>query len=301
MRNKPLFYGPLRMIRSAWGAHRLALSAAILFLGMVQVRAVEIFYDYGGDNIIKVADFPRTDDFRTQEGEHVDAGYMYKQLRIFWIPVWNYDKKWCGYISGQRFVPLTKDKLDEAAALARITLPDEPPVPAWDVYGGKILFLGALLVVGFVYLGRDQHAKPAVAAPPRFIPARPPPQEQAASAPVRFSLKRSAMTALPATLNGTCVHCGQHLAFEPAMLNTNIQCPGCSRETPLGGSPSVGESRPDASSGGTSLMGKLVKAAPAEIKGRCVHCGQKLAFERAALNTTITCPACGRETLLAVS
>jgi hypothetical protein len=113
--------------------------------------AKPIFFSFGGETIAKIADFPDTPEFQNQEGHYVDAGMRYKQISIFFIPVWNYDQEWCGYISDKMYLDLSKEKLDELATAAHISLPSEFQVSFWDKIGGKLL-LGALLIAYFLYL-----------------------------------------------------------------------------------------------------------------------------------------------------
>jgi hypothetical protein len=74
----------------------------------------------------------------------------YKQFSVFFIPVWNYDEQWCGYISDKMYLNLSKEKLDEMATSAQISLPADFQIPFWDKVGGKLLFI-ALLVAYFLY------------------------------------------------------------------------------------------------------------------------------------------------------
>jgi len=132
---------------SATKAILIATIASTIFLaGEGRADAIPIFFSWGGEKIIKVANFPDTEGFKTLEGKHLDAGYRYKQISLFFIPVWNYDGKWCGYIGeSDHYLDISKTDL---ADLASINLPDSPSLPFWDSYGGKLLLLGILLVFG---------------------------------------------------------------------------------------------------------------------------------------------------------
>lgn len=112
--------------------------------------AKPIFFSFGGETSVKIADFPDTPEFQNTEGHYVDAGMKYKQVSIFFIPIWNYDEQWCGYISDKMYLDLSKERLDELASSAQITLPSDFQIPFWDKVGGKLLFI-TLLVAYFLY------------------------------------------------------------------------------------------------------------------------------------------------------
>ncbi len=100
------------------------------------------FYEWDVEKIIKVIDLPNTDDFRDNDGNYVDVGIKYKQFKILFIPIWNYDKHFCGYIGSDNFyLDLSKNKLDEIAGSVNLSLPDNPQIPLWDAIGGKFVLL----------------------------------------------------------------------------------------------------------------------------------------------------------------
>lgn len=115
------------------------------------LNAKFVFFGWGDERIIKVRDFPNIPAFMNIDGLYVDAGYRYKQIHIFFIPVWNYDATWCGYIgSDDMYVPLSFIEVSQQAMLAGVDLPDSPLIPFWDEYGGKLL-VGALLLAYIMY------------------------------------------------------------------------------------------------------------------------------------------------------
>jgi hypothetical protein len=113
--------------------------------------AKPVFFSFGGETVVKVADFPDTPEFQNTESHYVDAGMRYKQVSVFFIPVWNYDEQWCGYISDTMYLDLSKERLNELATAAKITLPSEFKISFWDKVGGKLLFI-ALLVAYVLYV-----------------------------------------------------------------------------------------------------------------------------------------------------
>jgi hypothetical protein len=128
----------------------------IVFLGLLSasVQAAPVILGWGGEEIIKVADFPNTEEFENGRGEYFDAGYVYKQVTIFFIPVWNYDGKWVGYVGEKNgYLLLKKAELDRLAAKANVRLPETPSLPFWDSIGGKLVFgLILLLYLGWKFL-----------------------------------------------------------------------------------------------------------------------------------------------------
>lgn len=111
-------------------------------------RSVPVIFSWGGERIIKVADFPDTENFRLPDGRYVDPGYKYKQVKLFFIPVWNYDGQWCGYInSTNQYLNLNKAELDDLAESVGIQLPDRPSFSFWEIYGGKLVFLSIFIVL----------------------------------------------------------------------------------------------------------------------------------------------------------
>jgi hypothetical protein len=135
---------------------RTLTALVFLFLAFgasaVQAKGMPVFYSSGTEKIVKAAEFPDTDDFRTQSGEYIDAGYKFKQVQLFWVPLWNYDGQWCGYVGkDDAFMEIPKPELDSLAAVAKVTLPANPSLGFWNVYSGKLiiglLLLGVLAIV----------------------------------------------------------------------------------------------------------------------------------------------------------
>src|SRR5688500_11190031 len=126
---------------------KLIISTSIFVVLMsVSINAAPVFFSFGDEKIIKVADLPNTKEYFMENGQFLDAGYVYKQVSIFFIPVWNYSGKWAGYVgSDELYLPLTKAELDEMCAAANVALPDAPPLSFWETVGGKLL-------VGFIFL-----------------------------------------------------------------------------------------------------------------------------------------------------
>lgn len=120
----------------------LALVFLFLFAGVRNAEAggIPIIYSSGTEKIVKVADFPDTEDYQLVSGEYVDAGYMFKQVQIFWIPLWNYGGTYCGWVGkDDTYMEIPKAELDSMAAAAKVTLPENPSLGLWNSLGGKVI------------------------------------------------------------------------------------------------------------------------------------------------------------------
>ena len=124
----------------------LTLFFVLEFTSPASARKV-VFFSWGGETIIKVADFPDAPSFQTSDGHYFDAGAIYKQVQIFFLPLWSYDVRWAGYIDEESYVELNKSELNGLALLASITLPPEIELPFWDRWGGKLVLALLLAVI----------------------------------------------------------------------------------------------------------------------------------------------------------
>ena len=139
----------------------LALLGFTLFLSTESLHAARIpfFFSYDAEKIIKIADFPDTADFQWKKSVFIDAGYKFKQVRLFGIPLWNYDGMYCGYVGKEdQFLQVDQPKLFELAKRGGVSLPDSPSLPFWDFLGGKLLvifIIGGLLALKFFWSAKD--------------------------------------------------------------------------------------------------------------------------------------------------
>lgn len=118
----------------------------LVFTSPAQADGIPLLFGWGGEKIIKIMDFPDTPEFQRVEGHYIDAGVVYKQIDIFYIPIWNYDIRWCGYIgSDDNYLEIDYETLSAFAEAANLTLPRKPPLPLKDSVGGKLL-LGFILL-----------------------------------------------------------------------------------------------------------------------------------------------------------
>lgn len=90
--------------------------------------------------ILKTIDLPNTNEFKYSENVYMDIGVKFNSRNMFWlIPVWNSEIEYIGYIdSDNNYLELSKNQLEQ---VANIKLPNNPVLPYWYSYGGKILLL----------------------------------------------------------------------------------------------------------------------------------------------------------------
>jgi hypothetical protein len=114
------------------------------------------FFSWNGEKIIKVAELPEF--YKNKEGKHVDIGYRYQQFKICFIPIWNYNESWCGYIEGDTdyYINWSKSKVSDIAKKNNITLPVNSPIDFYDNYGGKLLFAAIIIVLVFYEILKNQ-------------------------------------------------------------------------------------------------------------------------------------------------
>ena len=119
----------------------LVLPVFIVTGMLANVMTIPSPFGRGGAKLVKLAEFPDTDRFRTSDGEYFDIGVIYKQFVLFWIPVWNYDIRWTGYANESQYVDFDRSELRRLAHIAEVRFPSDIELPFWDRYGGKILIL----------------------------------------------------------------------------------------------------------------------------------------------------------------
>lgn len=118
--------------------------------GYAAAKYVPVFFSWGGETVTKIADFPDTPTFQN-DGDYFDAGAIYKQIQVFFLPLWNYDVRWAGYINESTYIPYPHEELKTLANLAGVALPAKPSLSFWESYGGKIV-LFVIAVFGMIVL-----------------------------------------------------------------------------------------------------------------------------------------------------
>jgi hypothetical protein len=109
-----------------------------------------ILYSDGGEEITKVANLPNTADYSV-DGKHVDIGIISKQFKVFDIPAWNYDKRWCLTYGNGTYIEMDKATLDEIALEAGVSVPKTMTFISFgQSIGGKLLLLLMILIWGWI-------------------------------------------------------------------------------------------------------------------------------------------------------
>ncbi len=114
----------------------------------IQAKGIIIF-SYDDEKCTKIADLPENEQFRLADGGYMDVGCYTKQVTLFWIlPIWNYDKEYCGYAGSDKVVKIVdQEAFKSEIRAAGITLPDEPDLGLWDRFGGKLVVILLLLLI----------------------------------------------------------------------------------------------------------------------------------------------------------
>lgn len=145
----------------------IALLLILLSCSYAEAK-IPVFFSFSGEQISKVVDFPNTEEYQADENIYIDAGCIYKQVSIFFIPIWNYDVRWCASLDGsEEYIPYSREELSVFAAAANVTLPEEPTIDFWNKIGGKLVFL--LLIgafIAYVALSPDEEEEAAEANAP---------------------------------------------------------------------------------------------------------------------------------------
>jgi len=202
-----------------------------------KLRGFPYPYSRGEPRIIPISKFPITDAFTNKRGWHFDLGLYYRQTTVFLLPVWNYELRWCGYYpdDADYYLTFTADQIKHLTRLAEVDLPDPPllSIPIWEAYGGKLVLVAMLIMMGRIWRWTNEIEYVARSESEEIMP----PPTSYASAPKRTPIAFASSALVPAEplpdLKGSCVYCGQKLAFSPTMLNTIISCPACKRSTRL--------------------------------------------------------------------
>ena len=108
----------------------MKFKSIILFVFLISMSVgltgkAHAFFSWGGDALEKIADFPDTEQFKLND-DFIDAGIRYKEFEILFLPIYQYDFGWIGYVANSDiYYDLgSKDFLIIANA-AQVRLPDE--------------------------------------------------------------------------------------------------------------------------------------------------------------------------------
>ncbi len=132
----------------------LALAAIFAFPAS-KANAAGVPYSTAYENLATVVDLPNdSTSYDEEEDSYFNLSYFYKQVWIAWIPLWNYDGKYCvTYESdSETYYTISDEQLQWFVDTYELGKLPENPIPFWDKIGGKLLVLG--IIGGAILLSR---------------------------------------------------------------------------------------------------------------------------------------------------
>jgi hypothetical protein len=131
------FKGWLLKMKKKW------LLYFMMFLGFILLGC-----NQRGNDIHLITELPDTAEYAI-DGNFVDIGIVYNTIEgEGGLSVFVYNKKWCLF-NGNKYWIMEKDKLDEIAKSAGLTLPEKMNLPFSKEWGGTISFAVILIIVIF--------------------------------------------------------------------------------------------------------------------------------------------------------
>lgn len=140
---------------------KLLILCSILFLSARPAQAkggIPIIYS-SGEDIVKVKDLPLREEFQIQaeDGNWYPAnlGIKHKQFSLVFIPLYNYGEEEYVLYTDKKvgntdytYVDLTPDDIEYLQSEIG-GIPSTPELPFWDVWGGKLLVLALIIILGY--------------------------------------------------------------------------------------------------------------------------------------------------------
>ena len=111
------------------------------------------------EKIVKVADLPDIPQLELEGNQYLDVGYCYKQFQLIFIPVWNYNEHYCGYVSDDTYTETTKEELLEISNILEVDTSwdnGEPKVPMTDRVWGKVGLVALILIFLFYQMAKNK-------------------------------------------------------------------------------------------------------------------------------------------------
>ncbi|MFK7796554.1 MAG: hypothetical protein AB8E82_03810 [Aureispira sp.] len=117
-----------------------------LFLCPSSTAQLPAPFQIGTERVVKIQELPDSAYFLLEDSSYMDLGAFYKQVIVFFIPIWNYEIAWCGYVGNdQQLLTLDSASLEAVIAEAGISIAPAPSLPFWTVAEGKLLLLIIIL------------------------------------------------------------------------------------------------------------------------------------------------------------
>jgi hypothetical protein len=133
----------------------------LLMTGIYTGQAQAGLFSFGGDSMMTLVDLPNSAEYKTENGENVDIGYLYKSVSILFVPIWNYDGRLVAVIEGNdsTYINLERAQIDLILQENRLELPPEPYLDMWTQFGGKLILLAVLGYFGFNFYNSQKQAR----------------------------------------------------------------------------------------------------------------------------------------------
>ena len=112
--------------------------------------SVPVFFGWGGETLYKVVDLPDTTEFKLND-DYVDIGVKYKGITLFFLPIWQYEVSYIGFIpDSENYYEFTEQEILGMAEIAGISILPVSDVKLgfWTAWGGKLVFL---ILVGLFF------------------------------------------------------------------------------------------------------------------------------------------------------
>ena len=129
------------------------LVGVLLLLGNTAFAA-PVFFSWGGDSFYKVADLPDTYEYQINS-DFIDIGVKYSEVQIMFLPIWQYDIKYIGFIpNDESYYDLGNEEVMQLAAYASISIPPVSQIKFdfWTAWGGKIVLILLIALYGMYIL-----------------------------------------------------------------------------------------------------------------------------------------------------
>lgn len=137
----------------------LVLTTILLMFITSTAHAKFVFFDYGGETFMKVADLPDTDVYKIND-EYIDIGIRFTENHFFFIPVPTGERHWIGYIphDDQSYYDWTEEEALAIAASANIKLPpiDQIKLQPIQEYGWILALLAVFFIFVIPYIRRTK-------------------------------------------------------------------------------------------------------------------------------------------------
>ena len=126
---------------STFFRYRLLVSCFSILFSMQASAKIPAFFQIDVEQVFKAQELPDTAYLLLEDGTYMDLGVFYKQLTVFFIPVWNYEIQWCGYVGNDtQLLILDEEALEGIVQATGLLFPNAPSLPFWPSIGGKLLF-----------------------------------------------------------------------------------------------------------------------------------------------------------------